>query len=447
MARLTGAPDALSSPRVAVVVTAAGTSERFGPGKKELVRLGERSVLDLALGPFLQLPRLEALVITAPPGREGELSSALSADSHERLEGLGAGRFRIVAGGGERRESVRLGLEALAKAFGFRGADSVESIDSLDEIIVLVHDGARPWASPSLVSRVAQAAWEKGAAVPVVPLVDTPKELDPDGSVRRHHPRAALGGAQTPQGFRLGSLLSAHRRAAAAKGEARNCTDDAELWDRFVGPVASVPGEAENRKITVAKDLPPTAASGGGAGPIAPSLAGQTLVCIGQGALVFRIGQGWDLHRLVRGRRLMIGGIEVPSDLGEEAHSDGDVLLHAIIDAILGAAALGDIGTHFPPSDEAWRNADSRELTLRAAQLVRAAGYEIGNVDCTVVLEEPKLGPYKEPMRASIASCLGLGIDAISVKAKTKEGVDATGEGRAIEAMAIAYLSSGAKPV
>jgi 2-C-methyl-D-erythritol 4-phosphate cytidylyltransferase / 2-C-methyl-D-erythritol 2,4-cyclodiphosphate synthase len=398
---------------IAVVVTAAGSSARFGGGKKELASLGGRSVLDLALSPFLALSRLSALVITAPPGREAELRDALSPASLAALERLGPGRFAVAAGGELRRDSVRLGLEALAAMLVGAGPGA------LDGTVVLVHDGARPWAVPELVARVAEAAASSGAALPVLPLVDTPKELGPAGLVLRHPRRSSMGGAQTPQGFRLGALLAAHRRAAA---EGFDCTDDAELWDRYVGPVAYLPGEEGNRKVTYARDLAP-AEEPRGAAP-AP----------------FRVGQGWDLHRLVPGRRLMLGGIEVPSPLGEEAHSDGDVLLHAVIDAILGAAALGDIGTHFPPSDPAWRDADSRLLARRAATLARDAGWGIGNLDCTVVLERPRLGPYKDAIRASLADCLGIPAEAVSVKAKTKEGVDAAGEGRAIEAMAVVAL-------
>jgi 2-C-methyl-D-erythritol 4-phosphate cytidylyltransferase / 2-C-methyl-D-erythritol 2,4-cyclodiphosphate synthase len=400
--------------RVAVVVTAAGLSERFGGGKKELIGLGGRSILDLAVSPFLSLPTLAALVVTAPPGREIELRAALSPESLAALGKLGDGRFAVVAGGQSRRDSVRLGLEKLAEMLGE---------GSSDDIVALVHDGARPWASPGLVARVADGAAARGSALPVLALVDTPKELSPEGIVLRHPPRSSMAGAQTPQGFRFGPLLAAHRRAAA---EGFDCTDDAELWDRYVGPVSSVPGEAENRKVTYARDLP------------APS--GSRRQAAGDSARAFRIGQGWDLHRLVAGRRLMLGGIEVPSALGEEAHSDGDVLLHAVIDAILGAAALGDIGAHFPPTDEKWRGADSREFARRTAAMAREAGWQIGNLDCTVVLERPKLGPYKDAMRASIAECLGLAPTAVSVKAKTKEGVDATGEGLAIEAMAIVAL-------
>jgi 2-C-methyl-D-erythritol 4-phosphate cytidylyltransferase / 2-C-methyl-D-erythritol 2,4-cyclodiphosphate synthase len=404
--------------RIAVVLTAAGESTRFGGGqKKELVRIGGRSILDLALSSFIALPELEALVITAPAGRETELRDSLSADGLSALERLGSGRFAIIPGGATRRDSVRAGLEWIGAAMGAAPPAPI------GDVIVLVHDGARPWATPELSARVAEGAREKGACVPIVALVDTPKELGPDGVISRHPSRASLGGVQTPQGFLLASLLEAHRRAAR---EEVDCTDDAELWDRYVGPVSWVPGEAANRKVTVRADVEAAADS--------PARRAE------RGSSAFRIGQGWDLHRLVPGRALMIGGIEVPSDKGEDAHSDGDVLLHAVIDALLGAAALGDIGTHFPPSDERWRGADSRELARAAAALVTSSGWEIGNVDCTVVLERPRLGPYRDAILGSVADCLGIDRGAVSFKAKTSEGVDAAGEGRAVEAQAIALL-------
>lgn len=431
----------LAAPRIAVVVTAAGSSARFGSGKKELASIGERSVLEAAISPFLQLQSLEAIVVTAPAGRESELRSALSAACLSSLAALGHGRFAIVAGGPSRRDSVRLGLEALAAMLALPAGGSPAASpasprdEGLDDFVVLVHDGARPWASPELAARTAAAAAEKGAAVPVIPLVDTPKKLDPDGTVLGHPSRSSLGSAQTPQGFRLGGLLAAHRRAAEEKVD---CTDDAELWDRYEGPVAWVAGETGNRKVTYARDLEGSGerraerSEAGGRAGAAPAAEPRPAL---------RVGQGWDLHRLVPGRRLMLGGVEVPSTKGEEAHSDGDVLLHAVIDALFGAAALGDIGTHFPPSDAKWKDADSKELAREAASLVREAGWAIINLDCTVILESPKLGPHKEAIRESLASCLGIAPSLVSVKAKTKEGVDATGEGRAIEASAVVLLS------
>ena len=428
-----------SSCRLAVLVTAAGSSERFGGGKKELLAVEGRSILDRALSSFIFLPDLAFLAVTAPPGRAEELRSALSVQT---LAALGK-RLIFVDGGPSRRDSVRLGLEALAKAFGFRGAESAGGFGDLrdgpggdEETIVLVHDGARPWASPALALSVLEAAKRQGAAVPVLPLVDTPKRLSPEGLIESHPERSSLGGAQTPQGFRLFALLEAHRRALA---EGLECTDDAELWARYLGPVAWVPGERENRKVTYREDL----AAAPGEAPLerGKRRRGRISEEGARAVLPFRVGEGWDLHRLVQGRRLLVGGVEIPSEFGELAHSDGDVLLHAVIDALLGAAALGDIGSHFPPSDERWRGADSRELARRAAFLVREAGYEPGNLDCTVVLERPRLGPHREAILASLAETLGMPPSSISFKAKTSEGVDAAGEGRAVEARAVVLLS------
>ncbi|HUW40377.1 MAG TPA: 2-C-methyl-D-erythritol 2,4-cyclodiphosphate synthase [Rectinemataceae bacterium] len=416
-----------SEPFLAVVVTAAGRSERFGGGKKELLDLGGRSVLERSLSPFLGHPRLAALAITAPPGREAELRAGLSAETAATLAGKLGPRFMVVQGGAARRDSVRLGLEALAAALsapdeaaargaadkaGERAAEGV----SLDDCVVLIHDAARPWASGELASRVARAAWERGACVPVLPLVDTPKELGAGRTVTGHPKRASLGAAQTPQGFRFAPMLEAHRSAHRDK---LDCTDDAELWAHYVGPVAWTEGEAGNRKITFREDLDGDRRSA---------------------ALPFRVGQGWDLHRLAAGRRLLLGGIQLPSDQGEDAHSDGDVLLHAIIDALLGAAALGDIGQHFPPSDAAWKDADSRDLLKRSVELVRGAGWEPGNLDCTVVLERPKVGPHRDAIRESLAALLGMPVSAVSVKAKTAEGLGELGAGRAVEASALVTL-------
>ena len=403
---------------VAVLITAAGRGERFG-GKKETEDLGGRAVLDRAVSAFSRLTGLSALVITAPQEKKSELLTALHARTKSDLERLGD-RFAIVPGGPTRRDSVRLGLEALARALAPAEAAS-GSVPALPEavrdMVVLVHDGARPWLSQGLAERVAAIAGRVGACVPVTGLVETPKEISPDGLVLRHPPRAALANAQTPQGFRLGPLLEAHRRADA---EGMEATDDAELWARYVGPVAWTEGERSNRKITFREDLefrPET--------PVEP------------GVPPFRVGEGWDIHRLAPGRRLLLGGVEVPSDRGEEGYSDGDVLLHAVIDALLGSAALGDIGIHFPPGDPEWKDADSRDLARRARDLVRRAGWRPVNLDCTVVLERPKLAPHREAIRTSLAELLDLDVEAVSFKAKTMEGLGPVGEGRAVEARAV----------
>jgi 2-C-methyl-D-erythritol 4-phosphate cytidylyltransferase/2-C-methyl-D-erythritol 2,4-cyclodiphosphate synthase len=379
-------------------------------------------------------------------------------------------RLVVTAGGASRRDSVRLGLEACAAAVsGPKPARPEESEQALGrvpaDLVVLVHDGARPWLSPGLAAKAAAEAASHGAAIPLLPLADTPKAIGPGGLIVDHPPRSGFGAAQTPQAFAFAPLLAAHRRALA---EGVDCTDDAELWARYVGPVHWFEGEPGNRKITWASDLPgasgaasaaaeetsAAAASDSGAaaktneaaagpGPASPDKSAASAAALREsesGHPPFSIGEGWDLHRLAPGRALMLGGLDVASDLGEVAHSDGDVLLHAVIDALLGAAALGDIGTHFPPSESRWKDADSRELARAVAALVRGAGWEPSNLDCTVVLERPKLGPHKDAMRDSIAAVLGMPRSRVSVKAKTSEGVDAAGERRAVEARAVVLL-------
>lgn len=422
---------------VAVLITAAGSGERFG-GKKETEDLDGRAVLDRAVSAFCRLPGLAALVVTAPEGREAGLRRVLGSPTLADLERL-RDRFRIVPGGPTRRDSVRRGLEALARilAPADTAAGSSASLpESVRDMVVLVHDGARPWLSPSLAERVAAAAARVGACVPVTPLVETPKEISPDGLVTRHPPRSVLASAQTPQGFRLGPLLEAHRRADSEGVEA---TDDAELWARYVGPVAWTEGERANRKITFREDLAcrPGESDPAVGVPSRPGPGNPPADPRGGAAEVFRVGEGWDIHRLAPGRRLLLGGVEVPSDRGEEGYSDGDVLLHAVIDALLGSAALGDVGLHFPPGAPEWEDADSRDLTRRARDLVRRAGWRPVNLDCTVILEGPRLAPHREAIRSSLADLLGLEPDAVSFKAKTMEGLGPVGEGRAVEARAV----------
>jgi 2-C-methyl-D-erythritol 4-phosphate cytidylyltransferase / 2-C-methyl-D-erythritol 2,4-cyclodiphosphate synthase len=261
--------------------------------------------------------------------------------------------------------------------------------------------------------------------------VDTIKRAGSGGLVAEHLRREALFAAQTPQGFRFGPLLAAHLEAdrqAKAVDEPGSTepgwrepswhepTDDAELYARSGGAVAIVEGSVDNRKVTYPSDLSK------------------------QEAAMLRIGQGYDIHRLVPGRPLMLGGIAIPFELGEDGHSDGDALVHAVIDALFGALGLGDIGTHFPPSDPRWKGAASLDLLELSLDLVRRGGGRLVNLDSTVTLERPKLAPHIQAIRESLAWALGIDPALVSVKAKTKEGVDATGEGRAVEANAVCLV-------
>ena len=270
--------------------------------------------------------------------------------------------------------------------------------------------------SSDTIGAVLASARANGACVPLCSLPDTPKVTTNDGFIAAHPKREAIKAAQTPQGFSLGLLAAAYTYAAE---EGWTCTDDSSLWDRYIGKVAFVAGDKNNRKITYREDLP----------------RGE------ESAAVFRIGEGWDIHPLVSGRSLILGGVRIEHDKGEAGHSDGDALWHAIIDALIGALALGDIGSHFPPSDPTWKDADSGKLAAMVATMVVAEGWTLGNIDCTVILERPKLGPYRESICANIAATLGLPRSAVSVKAKTNEGFGEIGAGKAVEARAIALLT------
>lgn len=403
-------PDHLIAPpklplrgEVYLILTAAGLSSRFGDTKKELQLLGGASVLQRSLEAFLGVERLARVIITYPEGRLEEFRLALG----PLLKGGSSPLPReidFVQGGRSRQESVAKGLKAIMSA----AADPASAI-------VLVHDAARPWVSADTIGAVLASARKHGACIPLIDLPDTPKEIDPDGFICAHPRRDLLKAAQTPQGFALAPLSEAY---AAAAVEGWMSTDDSSIWNRYLGKVSFVAGDRNNRKITYREDLPMTERS----------------------STIFRIGEGWDIHPLVPSRKLLIGGIHIAHDKGEAGHSDGDVLWHAITDALLGAASLGDIGSHFPPSDARWKDADSGHLAKLAADLVAANGWTVGNIDCTVILESPRLGPYRDAIRANIARVLDVPDASVSMKAKTNEGFGEIGAGNAIEARAVVLL-------
>jgi 2-C-methyl-D-erythritol 4-phosphate cytidylyltransferase/2-C-methyl-D-erythritol 2,4-cyclodiphosphate synthase len=382
--------------RAFALVTAAGLSTRYGGTKKEFEILDDITVLERAIEPFIEF--CAGIVVTCPIGAKPEFEAFFTKSTlMPSLSRLNAG-FAIVEGGAARQESVRLGLRALA-ALGCAPD------------IVLIHDGARPWISRELILKTLECAQARGASLPLIPLTETPKIVEGE-YIHTHPARTHMMTAQTPQAFSFPEILAAHELALQEKYSA---TDDAMIWDHYVGPVFWVEGERQNRKITFKEDI----------------MNGSEL----------RTGIGYDIHPLVEGRPLLLAGVRIENRRGEAGYSDGDVLWHAIIDAVLGAAALGDIGTHFPPDEPAWENADSTELARRALKMVKKQGWVIVNLDCTVVCETPKLSPYREQICASIAEILGLPSGAVSFKAKTKEGFDATGRGEAIEAQAAVLLA------
>ncbi len=379
---------------VAAIIVAAGRGERLGGDQpKQLLDLGGRTLLQRSVAAFDAHPSVDAIVVVLPENLvpRGDV-----------FVGTTVRPCRWVAGGARRQDSVRLGLAAV-------GADAD---------LVLVHDAARPFVSRTLIDRVLEHAGRHGAALPALQAQDTVKRVRPGtDQVAETMARQEIWLAQTPQGFRRSVL-----EAAVALGATMEATDEGMLAEQAGHPVAIVEGDPQNFKITTADDLARARAS----------LAGMT-----------RIGTGYDLHRLVEGRPLVLAGVRIPGDRGPAGHSDGDVVAHALIDALLGAAALGDIGGHFPDSDPRWKDAPGLDLLGRVIETLGAAGWRVGNADVTVILERPKLAPHVGAIRERLAGVLGVTAGQVSVKAKTNEGMDAVGRGEAIAAHAVAFLTPG----
>jgi len=380
---------------VGVIVVAAGRGERMGGAvPKQLLDLDGRTLLQRSVALFDRHPAVHALVVVLP----SDLVSSGSA-----LVGRTSRPCIFAAGGGRRQDSVKHGLAVLPP----------------DVDLVLVHDAARPFADAALVDRVIQGVIETGAAVPAVRARDTVKRVSAGATtISETLARDEIWLAQTPQGFKRAVIEDAV--AHGADGPA--ATDDAMMAERTGHPVAVVLGDERNFKITTQDDLTAARAS------LAP---------------VPRIGTGYDLHRLVDGRTLVLAGVVLPFDRGPLGHSDGDVVCHALVDAILGAAGAGDIGRHFPNTDPAWKDAAGLDLLARSLEIAAAAGWRPSSVDVTVILEQPKLAPHVDEIKRRLAEVLRLGVDAVGLKGKTNEGVDAVGRGEAIAAHAVAVLVTG----
>lgn len=379
--------------QVSAIIAAGGAGRRLGGAKpKQLLDIGGGSMLSHSLRAFLNHPRVAEVVLVKPAG---PLALALP-------EATSSQKLRTVNGGPRRQDSVANGFDA---------------VDTRSDVI-LIHDAARPFVTADLISRTIDAAAEHGAAIAALQSRDTVKRVDA-GVIVDTIPRETIYLAQTPQGFRRDVL-----RAAVMLGrDGIEATDEAGLAERAGFRVHVVDGDPGNVKITTEEDL-----------------AAARQRTNGTMAALQRIGSGYDLHRLVEGRPLIIGGVTIPFDKGPLGHSDGDVACHAATDAILGAVGLGDIGRHFPDSDPKWKDADSLALLADAVRTVREAGYQVINVDLTVILERPKIKDAVDDMRSRLASAIGVDRSAISVKGKTNEGVDAVGRGEAIAAHAVALL-------
>ncbi len=399
----------------ALVLLAAGSSTRMGAtGKKEFLKMGgaendsqKSAVISVAANVFFKAAHFSTVAIAYPKSELREAKKAFYS-SKETSENAKGANVIFVQGGDSRQKSVLLALKAIEKNCKKIGADLPTT--------VLIHDGARPFLSSALVQETLKAARKYGAAAPALEPVETQKEVDSHKKIVRHLERKNLAAVQTPQGFQFERILQYH---LAAQKDGHAYTDDTEIWDKYSQEKTQIiPGESANIKITYPKD--------------AASLSGES---------ESRIGLGYDLHRLVEGRPLVLGGIEIPFEKGELGHSDGDALLHAITDAVLGAAALGDIGSHFPDTDEKWKDADSRKLLASAWNKVKKSGWHLENLDCVVKLQKPKFLPYRERVIKSIAQIMDVSAERVFVKAKTAEGLGEVGRGEAIECQAICLLS------
>jgi 2-C-methyl-D-erythritol 4-phosphate cytidylyltransferase / 2-C-methyl-D-erythritol 2,4-cyclodiphosphate synthase len=387
------------------LVVAAGRGERAGAGgPKQYRELAGRQVLTRTL---------EALLKVAPKTRARVVIHADDLDLfHAAIEPLAEDlRGRIdppTFGGATRQDSVCNGLEA------------IEAAGAPEATPVLIHDAARPFVGPGLIFRALAAAREKGAAIPGTPVTDTIKQVAEDARIVATPERANLRAAQTPQAFRLGLILGSHR--AVREDGCRELTDDAAVAEWAGHCVFVFPGESDNIKLTTQEDF----------------LSAEAKLL--NGLPDVRTGQGFDVHAFGEGDHVWLGGVKVPHDHGLVGHSDADVLLHAITDAVLGAIAEGDIGAHFPPSDPQWRGAPSELFLRHAVGLVTAKGGRVAHIDATLICERPKVGPHRDAIREKIAAIMQMPLDRVAVKATTSERLGFTGRQEGMAALAMATV-------
>jgi len=390
--------------RAAAVVPAAGRGDRLGRGlPKALIELRGRPLIEYALATLDRAAEVESIAAVVP---EDAVPAVQGLVRRAGLRKVAA----IVPGGADRQASVACGLAALPP-----GPE-----------LVLVHDAARPFLTPSLVSDVLAAAAQDGAATAALPVGDTIKRGEA-GWVQETLDRSRLFRIQTPQAFRRALLEQAHRDA---EREGLRGTDDAALVEHLGARVRLVPGSPANIKITVPDDL---------------ALAEALAAARAEGSSPARgprVGVGFDAHRFGSGRRLILGGVEVPHARGLLGHSDADVIAHAVMDALLGAAGCGDIGQHFPPDDPAYEGAPSLGLMERVRDLLHERGWRAAHVDVVVMAEAPRLAPHVPAMRAAMARALRIPEERVNVKATTMEGMGALGREEGIAAQAVASLEA-----
>ncbi|WP_163272749.1 bifunctional 2-C-methyl-D-erythritol 4-phosphate cytidylyltransferase/2-C-methyl-D-erythritol 2,4-cyclodiphosphate synthase [Chelativorans alearense] len=386
--------------RIAAVIVAAGRGERAGQngnGPKQYRPIGGKSVIRYTLETFAAHERIDTIAVAIHPE-----DSTLFAAACEGIDG----DIRAIPGGPSRQESTRLALAALAE---------------VEPDIVLIHDGVRPFIDGALIDRVIDAVADGTGALPAVAISDTLKRSGADMLVKGTVPRADLFAAQTPQGFSFPTILAAHEKAL--KEGRLDFTDDAAIAEWAGIPVRLVEGSPDNTKLTWARDM---------------ALADQRLSAMRMPDV--RTGNGYDVHAFGKGDRVWLCGVEIAHEKALQGHSDADVGLHALTDALLATCGAGDIGTHFPPSDPQWKGARSRLFVEHAVKLVRGRGGRIANADITLICEAPRVGPHREAMVAELSDMLRIAPERVSVKATTNEKLGFLGREEGIAAIATATV-------
>ena len=370
---------------ISAVIVAAGQGLRAGQPVPKQFALWRGKPVVRHSAEALAAAGIAPIVVTIPEGAEEIAAAALA----------GIAKVRLITGGATRQESVRKALDDLQ-------GDAPE--------LVLIHDAARPVLPHAVIERLVTALEANPGAIPVLPVVDSLTAVD-GALMGAPAKREELRRVQTPQAFRYADILAAHRGWSGAA----DAGDDAQVARSAGLAVSLVDGDEALHKLTFASDF---------AAPPAP----------------IRVGTGFDVHQFAAGEEMWLCGVKIEHSMGLSGHSDADVAIHALVDAILGAVGNGDIGSHFPPSDPQWKGARSDQFLLHAVKLAAEAGYRIGNIDLTIICEAPKIGPHREKMRARLAELLGTGINAVSVKATTTEKLGFTGRGEGIAAQAVATL-------
>ena len=395
----------------AALIVAAGRGHRVGgPLPKQYRQLAGRAVLGHSVHRFATHPGIDRVRVVINPTDRTLYDEAVRESGGVEDAAL----LAPVAGGATRQDSVRNGLESLAES---------------PPDLVLIHDGARPLVSAAVIDGALDALEGHDGALPALAVSDSLKRAAPGSVVITGAvPREGLWRAQTPQGFRYPAILDAHRAAAGSA-----LTDDAAVAEQAGLSVALTPGDEDNLKITTERDF-------ARAERILAARGGHDVAAAAEAAFETRVGMGFDVHRFGSGDHLMLGGVAVPHAHGVISHSDGDVVLHAIVDALLGAMAAGDIGTHFPPTDEAWRDAESARFVAHALKLLAERGGRLSHVDVTVICQRPKIGPHRQAMLARLSDVLGMDPARISLKATTTERLGFTGRGEGIAAQAVATV-------